>query len=348
MRLRTVAESWLERLVLKLNQVPEPLIETQMAFNMARTIMTGVKLGVFEAMAEGPAPALQVASLCQCDAAAMEKLLNTLVACNYLRWRRDGYVLTPKSRKWLLRRSPHNLCDKMLFQFYEWDIVSGYEEYVRTGKSVTSHASVVEDDYWSTYQRGMYSLARLWAKDVAARCPVPAGARDLLDIGGSHGYYSVCLCQRYPRLNGVILDLPNAVKYAAPLLAAEGMGNRITHRAEDVLTATLQPQSVDVVFMSQLVHHFTDEQNRQLLINITQALRPQGVCVVLDYFGPGPAGKGDQAAALLDLYFATLSASGIWSADTLQDWFRATGLMISAPIRFRNMPGGALVVGVKG
>jgi tRNA A22 N-methylase len=50
---------------------------------------------------------------------------------------------------------------------------------------------------------------------------VPRGARDLLDIGGSHGYYSVALCRRHPTLRAVILDLPQAVVHAETILASE-------------------------------------------------------------------------------------------------------------------------------
>ena len=54
MRLGIVAENLMERLILKLNVAPTPLLETQIAFSMAWSIMTGVKLGVFEAAADGP------------------------------------------------------------------------------------------------------------------------------------------------------------------------------------------------------------------------------------------------------------------------------------------------------
>lgn len=91
---------------------------------------------------------------------------------------------------------------------------------------------------------------------------MPRDARDMLDLGGSHGYYSVSLCRRHPDLRSVILDLPDAVEHAAPILAAEKMGDRVTHRPGNALTDDLGEGSVAIVFMSQLVHHFTDAQNR--------------------------------------------------------------------------------------
>src|SRR5690606_16297499 len=202
-----------------------------------------------------------IASACRTHPGAREKLLNTLTGCGYFKYRGGAYALTTKSRKWLLRRSPGNLCDKLLFQFYEWDMVEGYGDFVRTGAPHSAHASIADAAYWESYQRGMRSLAGLGADEAARRLPMPAGARNLLDIGGSHGYYSVCLCRKYPALTSVILDLPDAVERAAPILAAEHMGDRVTHRAGNALTDDLGEQVVDVVFLSQLVHHFTHEQN---------------------------------------------------------------------------------------
>jgi SAM-dependent methyltransferase len=277
--------------------------------------------------------------------AATEKLLNTLTGCGYLVYRQGSYELTPKSRKWLLRRSPSNLCDKLLLQLREWDIVEGYEEFVRTGRTLRVHASVADEDFWRIHQRGMRNLAAIAADEVAARLPMPPGAKDTLDIGGSHGHYSVCLCRRHPGLKSVVLDLPEAVKQAAPILADENVEGRVTHRPGNPLSDDLGERSVDVVFMSPLVHHFTDEQNRALMKRIARALRPNGVCVMLDAIRPKQPGDGGQVAALLDLYFALTSESGTWPIEAMAEWLREAGLTLERPIWLRTMPGGALVVG---
>ncbi len=347
MRLGVIAESILERLALRFHSVPEPLLETQMAFSMARSIMAGVKLGLFEAVSGGARSAAGIAKSCGTDPAATEKLLNALAGCGYFRFRDGAYAPTPKTEKWLLRRSPQNLCDKLLFQFYEWDMVEGYEAFVRTGTPMAGHAGMQGGEFWSIYQRGMRNLAALSAGEIADRFPMPPGARDMLDIGGSHGYFSVSLCRKHPDLRSEILDLPDAVEHAAPILAEEKMGDRVRHRPGNALTEELGEASADVVFMSQLVHHFTDEQNRALMKKIARALRAGGVCVMSDSIRPLRPGDGGQGAALLDLYFAMMSESGTWPVETMQDWLRASGLEPLAPIWLRTLPGGALVAGRK-
>jgi hypothetical protein len=246
MRLGVIAESIIERLMLKFNAVPEPLLETQIAFSMTRSIMVGVKLRLFEAADDGGRSAAEIAKICATNPGATEKLLNALTGCAFLKFRNGAYLLTPKAEKWLLRRSPQNLCGKLLFQFYEWDMVEGYEAFVRTGKPMAGHQGMQDDDFWNMYQRGMRSVAGLAAREIADRFPMPPGARDMLDLGGSHGYFSVSLCRKHPDLKSVILDLPDAVRQAAPILAEEKMGVRVTHRPGNALTEELGEGSVDM------------------------------------------------------------------------------------------------------
>jgi len=345
MRLGIIGESLIERIVARTNIAPTPLIETQVAFSMARAIMAGVKLGIYEAIGTDAKTAAAVASACKTDPEATTKLMNMLVGCRYL-WHRDGrYGLTPKARKWLLSDSPTSIADKLLMQYDEWDIVAKYEDYVTTGQPLDVHATLTDAGAWDRYQRGMRALASISAAEVAQRLPVPAGAATMLDIGGSHGFYSVSLCRRHDGLRATILDLPQAVAHAAPLLAREGMGDRVSHRAGNALADDLGDGAWDVVFLSQLVHHFTDEQNRELLRRIARALKPGGVCVLLDAIRPSAPEDGGGIGAVLDLYFAATSHSGTWPLETMQSWQRDAGLAVEQPLQLRTLPGSAMVVG---
>lgn len=347
MRLGIIGESLVERMLARTNLVPAPLLETQVAFSMARAIMAGVKLGIYDALGAGADTAAEVAAACGTEREATTKLMNTLVGCRYLRHRDGRYALTPKARKWLLRDAPASIADKLLMQYDEWDIVAKYEDYVVTGRPLDVHATLADAGAWERYQRGMRALASVSAEEVAARLPIPANATAMLDIGGSHGYYSVCACRRHAGLRATILDLPEAVEHAGPILGREGMGARVSHRAGNALSDELGSDGFDLVFLSQLVHHFTDAQNRALVRKIAQALKPGGVCVLLDLLRPASPEDAGGVGAVLDLFFAATSNSGTWPLETMQAWQRDAGLTVEKPIHLRTLPGGAMVVGRK-
>jgi SAM-dependent methyltransferase len=243
------------------------------------------------------------------------------------------------SRKWLLRDSPNSIADKLLLQFLEWDWMERAEDYVRTGEPLELHSSDLPAEDWGLYQRGMRAMANAFAAEAVRRMPVPKAASTMLDIGGSHGYYSVALCRRHEGLRSEVLDLPPAVERAAPLLAAEGMGDRVVHRAGDALTTDLGTDRYDLVLIAQLVHHFSEAQNRELAERVAASLRPGGVLAVLDEFRPRTAKEAGQVGALLEFYFALTSQSGTWAVEEIADWQRHAGLEPRSPIRFRTVPG---------
>jgi 2-polyprenyl-3-methyl-5-hydroxy-6-metoxy-1,4-benzoquinol methylase len=306
MRLGLVAGNPMEWLAKRLNLVPWPLIDTQMAFTLSRIVMVSSKIGLFDALATAPATAEEIARRCDTNPEGTAKLLPTLVASGYLRAVGDSFELTKSARKWLLSSSPQSLNDKLLFQFLEWDWMERAEELVRTGKQEDFHASL-NDREWKLYQRGMSSLASSLAETVSRSVQIPAGATDLLDIGGSHGAYSVALCRKHAKLNAVVLDLPGAVRHAAPLLAAQDMGERVRHQVGNALTDDLGTEAYDAVIIVGVVHHFTEEQNRALAGKVAKALRPGGTYTIADFFRLPHASKARQLPALMDFYFALTS-----------------------------------------
>jgi len=80
-------------------------------------------------------------------------------------------------------------------------------------------------------------------------------------------------------LRAVVLNLPQAVEQAAPLLGGEGMGERVTLRAGDALTDDLGTDAFDLIMLS-LVHHFDDATNRSLVARAARALRPGGLLLI--------------------------------------------------------------------
>lgn len=349
MRFGAVPENPVERLIARLNLAPQPLVETQMAYTLARLIMVGTKLGVFDAIAEGPATPAEVAERLGTSAEGTGKLMFALAGAGYLSAEDgDRYGLTAVSRKWLVRGSKSSIADKLLFQFLEWDYMERAEEFVRTGEPLDLHGAQRSPDDWQLYQRGMRAMANAFSAEAVRRMPVPKGATRMLDVGGSHGYYSVALCRRHDGLRSEVLDLPQAIEQAAPLLAEEGMGERVVHRAGDALTEELGSETYDLVLIAQLVHHFSEEQNRELARRVAAALRPGGVFAVLDEFRPRTAKDAGQLGALLEFYFALTSRSGTWAVEEIAGWQRDAGLSPRRAIRFRTVPGVGIQAATKG
>jgi len=338
MRVGAIPETLLERIATFAGLAPTPVVDTLHAVIVARAVVVATRLGVFEALAEGPGEAAPVAKQLGVHDGGLEKLLNLLVAAGYLRFGKAGYALSPLARKWMVADSPQSLRDSMLLRVLEWQAIDTTEDFVRTGKALDVH-DIIRGDQWVTYQRGMRSLARLTADEVVRRLKLPEGATAMLDIGGGHGAYSVAFCREHPELRATILDLPAAVAAAAPVLAEEKMGSRVVHRAGDALTDDFGDAEWDLIFIAQLVHHFDAATNAAIVRHAADALKPKGRIAILDVLRPASPNARGQTGALLDLYFAITSNSGTWAAGEIVEWFRDAGLKPARPIHLRTAPG---------
>ena len=345
MKLGAIPENLIERLALGLGMVPRPLAETLPTLLLTRSLLASARFGLPQALAEGALRAEEVAARCRTHPRATRVLLDTLVSLGYAEISDGSYSLTGDGRRWLLPDSPQSLHDSLLYRYLEWDWIARLDDFVRTGEALDIHGEMTPEQ-WALYQRGMADVARLGTPEQARRIPVPRGARDLLDIGGSHGLLAAALCRKHPGLRAVVLDLPEAVEHAAPILFREEMEERVIHRPGDALQDDLGAEAWDVVLLSNLAHHFDEATNRELARRIARALRPGGVFAIVEIVRRESPTEGGQIGALFDLYFALTSESGTWSFEEMAAWQREAGLRPRKPVRLRRSPGFGIQIAV--
>ena len=346
MKLKIAPENFLERIALRLNLAPTPLVDTQVAFNAARAIMAAADTGMFEALGKTNKTFQQVAEQCKTHPAATKHLLDCLVGIGYLKWEKENYSLNPKYHKWLLKEYTSNLIGKLRFQLIEWNWMAYLEEFVRTGKPMELH-SVLSEKEWASYQDGMRDLSVNTAGELAKKIKLPDGAAKMLDIGGSHGLYSIELCKKYSSLSSTILELPGAIDRASAIAAQHGLTDRVQYKAGNALTDDLGEQHYDLVMINNVVHHFTAEENIKLANKVARALKPGGMYAIGEFIRRHKPGEGGAVAATSGLYFALISESGTWSEEEMRSWQQQAGLKPQKPVSFMTLPGWKMLAAIK-
>lgn len=346
MKLKTQPENPLEWVALKLNLAPTPLVDTQIAFNAARAIMAGAELGIYEAIGKNSKTADEIAAECKTNTHATKQLLNCLVGVGYLTWSDDKYSLKTKYHKWLLKESESNLISKLRFQLIEWNWMAMLEDYVRTGTTLQLHNSVNEKE-WNLYQEGMRDLSVNAAKELAGKIPISKNATSMLDIGGSHGLYSIELCKKYPGLKSTILELPAAIESASAIAKRYDTTGRVSYKGGNALEDDLGSELYDLVMINNVVHHFTPEQNNALAQKIARALKPGGIFIIGEFIRAEKPGEGGVIASASGLYFSVISASGNWSADEIESWQKNAGLKPEKPVTTMTIPGWKMIIARK-
>ncbi|MEV1177168.1 methyltransferase [Nonomuraea sp. NPDC049784] len=288
------------------------------------TLVAAARMGVFDALREHPSTSGELATALSLDPRSTDVLLRALTGLGYLRARGDRYRLTRASRLWFVTDSPTSLVAGLEF----WErtacvIWPRLEKTVRDGAPATPFYALLEGDpdLSRSFQAWTAALARQQAPAAARAIPVPRGSRQVLDVGGGHGQFSVELLRRHPRLHATVLDLPQALEAAA--------GHpRLTARAGSFLDDDLG-DGYDIVLLFNIVHGLDDQEAATLLRRVAAALNPGGTIVVGEQFGdsvmPGRASR--TLLHLLDLNY--LVAAG----GRVRDFRDVSGLLRDAGFR---------------
>ncbi|WP_188194600.1 methyltransferase [Nonomuraea sp. SYSU D8015] len=265
------------------------------------TLVAGARLGIFDALRDRPSTGPELAAALGLDPGSADGLLRVLAGLGYLRRRGGRYHLTRPSRRWFTTDSPTSLVAGM--EFWERTVTviwPGVERTVRDGSpGGTPFYTLLESDpdLSRSFQAWTAALARSQAPATARIIPVPRGARQVLDVGGSHGWFSVELLRRHPELRATVLDLPEALKAATA-------HPRLTLRAGSFLEDDLG-SGYDVVLLFNIVHGLGDEETATLLGRLATALNPGGAIVIGDQFDDGilPGRASRTLMGLLDLNY---------------------------------------------
>ena len=330
------------------NLGPGPIIDLYGPLT-ARGIQAALRLGLFEALAPGPLSPEELAQRLGVDERGVRLLLELLESLGYVSCRGGRFRNTATTTKWLLAASPTGIAD--LFAYFEemqqrWDVLEGA---LREGKPVRRTAAWFDahPGSWGRYHAGLRAVARLAAPEIVARVRVPAGARRLLDLGGSHGLYSIAFCQRHPGLSAIVLDWAQARDVAEKTIAAAGLRDRASFLAADLFEDTY-PGDCDVVLLFNLVRVFPAERSAELVRRAVAALKPGGLAVVVDHHLRPRSSRFQRAiAAVIALELFNATPGRMHDPGEVARWLVAAGCSRPDTRFLRRSPGSYLLTARK-
>ena len=180
--------SWnpLVKLALASGKVPTPLMEVFWGMGLARSVVAGVRLGLFETLRDAERTAPEIATAIAADPRATGTLLAALNGFGYLKRRRGRYRLAPAVRRWLLASSEGSVAELTAFVGDLFQSVEPVEEAIRTGRLVNLHDRGQTREQWGHYVRGLGTLGKFMGAEVVGKVPVDRPPKRLLDVAGGH------------------------------------------------------------------------------------------------------------------------------------------------------------------
>jgi hypothetical protein len=265
----------------------------------SQILYTGVKLGVFDALASGPRSAVNVASELEVDGGMLYRLMRALGSLELLQEDNNrSFSLTPAGE--MLRKDhPHTLRGMTLLKegpehYALWkhlpDMVSDGRQnaFIREfGHMAFDHAAQ-NAPYGEVFNEAMssYSSAdNAWVLEALETYDFSRVSR-LCDVGGGHGHTLCSLLAKHRHLQGTVLELPSVIQNKELLWAYKlGVGERCTYVPGDMFR---EIPPADAYMMKRIIHDWNDEECVQILSNIHRSAPQFGKVFILEAVVPGP------------------------------------------------------------
>ncbi len=154
----------------------------------------------------------------------------------------------------------------------------------------------------------------------------------LLDVGANTGKFSLACLEHDPQVNVSLLDFSGQLELAGQAIAAKGHAARASYHPIDFLDASREfPRDQDVIWMSQFLDCFSEDEIVSILERARRALAPNGrIYIVETYWDQQEHAAARFVLTMTTLYFACLANgnSKMYRSDDMRSCVQRAGLRI--------------------
>lgn len=283
-------------------------------FRQARVLITANNYRVFDHLT-APLSAKAISKKLDIDFRASEILLDVLTGLGLLRKQRNTYKNTPISSKFLVSGMPYYQGDIIRHADTLWKNWSGLDEVVKTGEPYRKAHNQ------EAFILGMHNLASLKVRDVMKSVGL-RGVNTALDLGGGPGTYSIEMAKRGVKVT--IFDYPETIEIAKRVVEKEKIGG-INFIRGDFMGDDIG-NGYDLVFISQILHAYSERDNLQLLRKCRKALNDRGRVIIQEFYISKDRTHPVQNT-LFSVNMLVNTADGrCYSPDEIRSWLLKAGL----------------------
>ena len=304
---------------------PDPFADTFVAMAAARAVIAATRLGLFEALAAGPATASDLAARQRLDPVGTEALLGALAALGYLESDRDGVHRPTEAAARLLVAGGADSIAHFVggYNRHAWNMLGRLEDLLQGAARPPKYELPPGDPFWEPYIRGLFELSRAEHAENAALVPTEDPV-EMLDVAGGHGGFAMAMCERHSRLRATVLDLPASVGVGRAIVEEQGLAERVAFREGDAVESDLG-SGLDVISAFNLLHHLPPGAVRELLCRARGALRPGGWLVIGETEAPAPGEPATVNGAVSAVVYYASSGTRNYTRAELVGFLDETG-----------------------
>ncbi|NMC10374.1 MAG: methyltransferase domain-containing protein [Methanothrix sp.] len=292
--------------VLESDQDASDLRSLSISLDTFYALSSAIEVGIFQGLMQ-PKSSSELAEELGLHTEITDKLCKALASRGYLFRGGSNYALSDLARTFLTESSP----------FYQGSLIklmqrtraqrwSNLSRALKEGPIAAPSGLQVFDEFFSlAMAEGAVGGPLQRTIRVLKERPEFHKARRCLDLGGSHGLYSLAFTRSNPELEVVLFDLPKVIDGAAKKVVSDS--ERIVTMAGDFNRDDLG-KDYDLVFASDVLYR-QEESLRPLLARIRESLKQDGLLICKHFHIDDLI--SDSSAVLFDLMFSISGTGGV-------------------------------------
>jgi ubiquinone/menaquinone biosynthesis C-methylase UbiE len=302
---------------------PEPIVKIALGFMAAKHRFAASEVGLFEALASGPAGLDELAKKTGVPPRTLGIVAAAMVSLGLID-REGNRYRNGDTAAALLAGNPGADLRPMLrfFDKISYPTWQKLAEAVRTGQGQAQFTNF-DQTQQQLFSAGVEAFSAAAAAAFAASYDFSRHRR-VLDVAGGTGSFLVAVLRRYDALKGTLFELPGACAVARRNLADKPEGARIDVVEGDVFKDPL-PDGHDALIVANTVHIFSAEHNVELMKKMRVRVQP-GARLLLADLWTDPTHTQPPAAALMSGEFLVIAGEGqAYSEQEADEWLGQTG-----------------------
>ena len=328
---------------------PLQLVDDQWAMWRTATLAAAVELDVFTAIDQSKCTPAEVASHANANESATQRLLDALVGMKYLARRRGRYSLVPVARTYLSRDSEMFMVGaeqvaRMLSM--GWQQLA---QVVRTGKPIFGDgAGSPPGDFFAVLVKTIFPQNYAGAKSAVRGLPPAARKRirNILDIGGGAGAWSISIAEEIADARVTVVDLPEVTAVTRQYVDRYGLAARFDYREGNFRMVEFGNEQFDLAILGHIFHGEGVQWGKQLLARCAAALRSKGMLLIADLI-PNDERTGPVTPLLFDLNMLIHTPDGgTYTMREYKQWLKEAGFGLVRTIKSSATPS-PLILAVK-
>ena len=307
-----------------------PMLPAYLPMMKSAAMTSAAELGVFHFLHATPAAASEVAHSLNTSLQGMVALLHTLQSHELIWVDGDGrYHNSLFIEENFTPAAVADFTPGLLWNAEAARLMLGLTDAIKAGGPTESMWAQMRrrPEMGAMFSHYMEAFAQSLSAELLANVPVPPDARQLLDIGGSHGRHAAAFCQRYPQLSATVFDFEDSLAHTPRVIEQHGLTERMSLRVGDAVTDDFGRASdggdFDVVLLLSVLHNQTEAQAKGIIERAAAALNPGGLLVIHEYFHDATHPTKYTSSFLLTLLVEVGTA--LQKPEQVQAWLAEAG-----------------------